>query len=871
MRFQLRTNSPPLMAAWMVRRFFPGKGYASSEGDFAEVYDEMASQGPRFLADCWYWTQLYLSLQLCVLEFLKWEFSMIRNYIKTALRNIRNQKFYTIINVTGLAMSICVCLFLFLFIDYELGFDSHIEKADLIYRVVREADQPAGRVYDSSTQFPMSKALRNDFPDLPSVTQTYRFSSRPVWINQQRFELEIAMFVEPAFFDLMQPEWIIEDMDKGVAPNSVILTEVLALQYYGSTDVLGRRLTLGDSLELTVTGVLANPPEQSSLPYKMLVSWGAMEEYYDNDGFQRWSMVDGASQTFLRLPQQVSRADFESQLDQFKLKYLELNDQETDFYFLQSIKDMHFDAKYGAYPYITSRSTLWVFATTGFLILVIACINFINLTTARAMRRAKEMGMRKVLGANRQELVRQLMGETSVLILMAMTLGIVGVSILLPYAMSQLGMSLAMGRVFSLEALCFFAGLFGLLLLINGVYPAMVLSRYQPVEALKKGGNHKGSRSATLRNALVLIQFAVTQVLIVATLVIASQVKFIGDKDLGFRKQGIITVDCPSYTETQNEALRSRWMQNPHVENVSFAWRPPSSGSNFNTTFEYVKRGDDTEYPITIKMSDTHYLDVYDIPLLAGSFFARNCGDDSLPKWVINEATLRIMGLMHPQEAIGEVVNINGMDGPVIGVIKDFHAYSLKDRIEPVVMFNFWASNHHRAQIRVDEKELPETLAFIRTTWEATFPDEPFSYDFLDAQLARRYKADARVLKLIQIASILAICIGCLGLLGLVSFVLAQRTKEIGIRKVLGASVDNLYYLIAKGFIKWILAANIISWPIAYLLSRQWLQGFAYRIPLSIHLFLLGSAMILGIALLVVSFQVIKASRSNPIKALKYE
>ena len=868
---QKRQNIPPRLGQWLLQLLLSSHGREIALGDFEEVYTQIRSEESRIQAAAWYWRQLFSSVKSCMCVHLSWESIMIMNYIKTAARNIKKQKAYSIINITGLAVSIAVCLFLFLFIDYETGFDAHVKNRADIYRVVMHGQQPDGMAYSSATPFPMSTALRQDFDELTAVSQTYRGGDEEVLVDGKRFVTGIFMFVEPQFIEMMGPEWIVEDEARGAAPNSIILTESIAKAYFGTEDPVGRSLLFGDGLNLVVTGVLADVPKQSSLPFEMLISWKAMKQHYNNSGFDTWTMTDGASQAFVQLPPTVREQDLESQLEGFKGKYLDPEDIETTFFKLQPLADVHFNPRYGSYPYITSRKTLMTFAVTGFLILMIACINFINLTTARAMKRAREMGMRKVLGANRGQLIRQLMGETGFFILSAMLIALAAVMMLLPAVNQGLGIFIHMNRMLSSTLLFFFCGFFLFLLLANGIYPALVLSRYQPVDAFKKNRHAKGKYAFSLRNSLVLFQFVITQILIVATLVISAQVKFIGQKDLGFRKSGIITVTGPSYDEAQCEALRSRWMQNPHVENVSFAWRPPSSESNFNTTFQYMGKGNETEYPVGIKMGDKHYLDVYDIPLLAGSYFKQNSGDQDHAEWVINEEALRIMQIDHPEEALGEMITVNGIQGTVLGVIKNFHMRSLKKRIEPLVFFNFWPRNHVRAQIRVDGHALPETLDYIRKTWENTYPEAFFEYEFLDNMLMAQYESDARILGMIRIASVLAVMIGCLGLLGLVSFVVAQKTKEIGIRKVLGASVDSITYLIARDFLKWVLAANLISWPVAYLLAQKWLQAFAFRVSLHLALFLKGGALVFVIALLVVGFQVSKAALANPIKALKYE
>jgi len=796
---------------------------------------------------------------------------MFKNYLKTALRIMKNEKMSAFINIAGLAIAVAVVIFIFLFIDYELGFDSNINNKENLFRVVQHYNTPSGLQYYGSNYYPLSAALRNDFPELTAVTQTNQIIDEPVFIDNQEFNLNLALFVEPDFYKMMQVKWIFEDFNRGTDPSSVILTESLSKKYFGSINSVGKRLSLLDSLEFTVTGIVADPPIRSSLPYEMLISCNAMKYFISNDDLSRWNYTSGTSQTYIQLSEARSMGEFEVLLDKFKFKYIDKDDFETLSFHLQQFKDIHFDAKYGSYSYITSRRTLWVLGSIGMLILIIACINFINLTTARALRRAKEIGIRKVLGANRKMLVFQLVVETAIFIIFSLFLGLIGVFSVFPFIVSHLNVVIDINRVFSGISLVFFLSLFLFLVGINSIYPAMVLSRYKPIEAFKSSSFGKSKKSTWMRNTLVFIQFTVTQILIVVTLIIAAQSRFIGKKDLGFKKEGILVVECPSYNQTSNESLRERWMQNPHIQDVSFAYSTPISENSINTNFQSLKNEDDTEYRIVMKPCDNHYINVYEIQLLAGSFFKNNVGNNDNPQWVVNEDVLKKIGISSPQESIGQLVKINGQIAPIIGVVKDFHTLSLHEKIRPVVLFNLWPRSNRYAHIKLDDVDLATTIKNIGAVWSNQYPNENFEYSFFDDELRMRYASTSRFLKLTQVATFLAIGLGCLGLLGLVSFVLVQKTKEIGIRKVLGASGASLYLHISRYFIKWILLANFISWPVAFWLSGKWLSGFAYRVQVGIGIFILGGIMVLGVALLVISFQVIKATATNPIKSLKYE
>ena len=487
------------------------------------------------------------------------------------------------------------------------------------------------------------------------------------------------------------------------------------------------------------------------------------------------------------------------------------------------------------------------------------------------MKRGQEIGMRKVLGASRVQLIRQLLGETSLFTLISILVALFLAERGLPYLNQFLGNHTEL-RIFSGGSVFIFLGIIYLLMsCLNGLYPALVLTQYQPVEAFKGPLRYRGKGSHAVRNSLVLIQFIVSQILIVGTLVIAGQMKFMSNRNLGFRSEEILTIQIPAYEEARCEALRSRWMQNPGIREVSFAWSAPTSRSDFQTPFEYETSGSIIEFPVAIKMCDKRYLDIYQIPLVAGRFFARNVNDESDIQWVISASVVRGMGLSNPQEAVGKQITVNDMKGQVIGVTDDFHGHSLHSEIQPIVFFNFWPSNFREAQILLDMNNVRGTINHIREAWNEIYPEYIFQYEFLADYIKSLYETESKLMIMIQSASVLSILIACLGLLGLVSFMVLQRSKEIGIRKVLGATMTGVYFMISKEFLKWIAIANIVAWPVAYYLTNEWLMEFAYRIPLNAANFIIGGFLSFGIAALVMSYQVMRAASANPVETLRYE
>ena len=790
----------------------------------------------------------------------------------TALRNIKKHKAYSFITIIGLAIGIAVCILIFLFVKYELGFDSHVAGKEHIYRVVTNIERAEGESYAGSTPFPTAAALRSDFPELEQTTQVYRDSEVMITVGENRYEGDIVLFVEPQFFELFDTEWIQGTASQAMdGPFAVVLTKELAVKYFSDAEAIGKVLQLNNEFDLHVAGVVSNPPRRTSLPYDMLISWKTLNARWSGGRLDQWDLLDSASHTFTLLPESVEPQILEKRFEQFEQKYMEPDDAKSWSFRLQPLGDIHFNPRYGSYNYVTSRVVLFALSAIGLLILIIACINFINLTTAQAMKRNREIGMRKVLGAHRVQLIRQLLGETSLFTFISILVALFLAEIVLPYLVQFLGNDTGL-RIFSSSSTFIFLGIVFLLVSgLNGLYPAVVLTRYKPVEAFKDRMIYPGKKSRPFRNSLVLFQFIISQILIVGTLVIAGQMRFMSNRNLGFRNKEILIVPIPAYEEARCETLRSRWMQNPSIREVSFAWSAPMSGSNFRTPFEYEASGSTTEFPVNIKMCDKRYLDVYKIPLVAGRFFARNANDESNIQWVVSASVVSQMGLSNPQEAVGKRVTVNGMGGNIIGVTSDFHGFSLHSEIQPTVFFNFWPSNFREAQILLDMNNVRAVITHIQETWTELYPEYTFRYEFLDDYIKSMYETESKLMIMIQSASFLSILIAGLGLLGLVSFMVLQRSKEIGIRKVLGATITSVYFMISKEFFKWVVIANIVAWPLAYYLAYEWLKEFAYRIPLGIGYFIIAGSISLGIAALVMSYQVTRAATTNPVEALRYE
>ena len=862
----------PKFAEWLLRRIFPNGGEYDPVGDFAEVFEQIADKRGLFRACLWYWAQIIFLFNSYVFGKIVWSGIMFKSYLKIALRNIIHQKVYSMINIVGLAVGVACCLVIFLFVQYELSFDTFHSKADRIFRIVQHRQRSSGMEYRGSTPYPMAGAIRDNFMQLEVATQVYWERRVLVSFDENRYGEDHVVFVEPQFLELFDTQWIAGNPENALKdPHSVILTESVAYKYFGTESVLGKVIRLRNRLDVKVTGVVQDPPKNSHLPYRMLVSSEALEAYV-NFNYNTWNMNTSQSLCYILLPKNVSAVDLEAQLGSFMEQNRPPETSRIISFHLQPLRDIHFNPRYQSSYYITSKNTLRIFSGIGFFILLLGCINFINLATAQAMKRAKEVGMRKVLGSNRAQLIRQFMGETTFFTFIAILFALFLVELIVPHLNQFLGNDLRLSLFQNGIVFVFLASLTLFVCILTGLYPAFILSRFQPVDALRNKLPIRKQGSLFLRNGLVVFQFIISQILVICSLVIGGQMDYFRNRDLGFRKDGILSVPLPTYDRGKGEMMRNRWLQNPQIKNVGFALGAPTSNNIMFTSLVPEGSGDQTRFYVGEKPVDHHYLEIFEIPLIAGRFFRPHAGEDSDIQYVVNETLTKRMGLIHPQDAVGRFVSVSGGGrGEIIGVVEDFHSRSLHEEIDPLIFYTHLPQYISEAEIQIQVQNIPQTLDHIRDVWTNTFPENIFQYRFLDDLLETNYANEAQMLQMIRVFATIAIIIGCLGLLGLVSFMIVQRTKEIGIRKVLGASAGGVVLLMSREFMKWILLANVIAWPVAYFAMKQWLQNFAYRIGLGVAFFVAAGVIAFGIGLLIISFQVIRAALSNPVDSLRYE
>jgi putative ABC transport system permease protein len=801
---------------------------------------------------------------------------MFKNYLKITIRNAFKHKSYTLINILGLAIGMA-CFMLFMrYIQEELSYDAFHENADRVFRFAVESDTPQGKRYSASTPYPVAPALREAYPEIAKIVRIYAYGEPLIEANAKKIYDEKFVFAEPEFFEIFSfPLQRGNPATALTAPNSVVLTQSTATKYFGDGDPLGKTLRFEDKIDFTVTGVVADPPTNSHFHFNFLASFHNVDREVVGFDPNQWGAFFGVY-TYGLFSHAVSVAEIEEKLRPFYDRHAGAESSEPRRLLLQPIKSIHLHSHFESEiePNNSVRN-LWVLGTIGFLVLLIACINFINLTTARSVRRGREVGVCKVLGAARLELIKQYLGESIALSLVALILGLGLAELMLPIFSGLLDKQIGFDFGENLGSMMALAGLTLVIGGLAGIYPAFVLSGFQPVESLKGATKNPASMSHPFRfrKILVVTQFAIFVALMAATIVMREQMQFIKAADLGFEKELIVVIPLQDRSVSkQYQTLKNELLRCQGVRAVTASFKSPIGKNEFGTSLYPKGPSEQQKIDVLLNFIDFDFLEMFGVELLAGRNFSPEFTSDSARAFIINQAAMKELGITDPHQAIGRkaTIGVNEIEGTIIGVTEDFHVQSLHQAIAPHVMMH-WPFFFNVLSVRIESHGIAATLAQLEETWQRTIPQFPFQYRFLDEYIAGLYEAEAKIERTLQIFSLLTILVACLGLFGLASFAAEQRTKEVGIRKVLGATVTNVTALLSKDFVKLVLLANLIAWPIAYLAMNKWLQNFAYRIEMSWWVFALAGGLALVIALATVSTQAIRAALANPVDSLRYE
>ncbi|MBX7152038.1 ABC transporter permease [bacterium] len=805
---------------------------------------------------------------------------MIKNYFKTALRKLNRNKSYTLINVLGLSLGITCALMIFLIVRFELTFDDFHSKKDRLYRVNTDRSHPDGILYDFGTQSPLAPALRTDFPDIEKVTVCEFRRSGLITITEdngapKKFqENEGIVYIEPEFFDMFDFGWKIGSPGNSLSePNSVVLAEEIATKYFPGEDPIGHVIRMDNERDLKVTGVIKDFPTNSDFPFKILISYATLRSIgKTGSGFDitSWNNTSSNVNTFVLLHENNSPSELEGRLPQFVNKYFKNdNPAEVRVYHLQPLSTIHYDTRYGNFSdRTTSVSSLLALAIIGVFLIVTACINFINLATAQAVTRSREVGVRKVLGAQRTQLIGQLLGETFIITSLAAIVSIVLTEVFFSFLTEALELKVTFHPFTDSIIPVFLLTVIGFVTLLSGLYPAFVLSRFQPAIALKGKITSHHSGGIYLRKGLVVLQFAITQTLIIGTFIVMMQMQFLQQMDLGFNKEAVVTVPLPTNEKIKLESLRAQLTNTPGIKDFCFGYSGAASGNRWTSNFRYNDGKEIQKHNADIKTADDHFIPTYSLTLLAGRNLSAS---DTVKEFVVNEATVRKLGMATPQDAIGKVINFwAGMDIPIVGVVKDFNMNSLHENMSPCLITSR-RNSYYEASFKIAMNSSHEVMAQIEKAWSNVYPEYVFERHFIDETLHDFYKQEEKASNLFRIFSGIAIFIGSMGLFGLISFIATQRTKEIGVRKVLGAGVSDILMMFGKEFVQLVVIAFVFAAPIAYFTMNGWLEDFAYRIAIGPGVFVMSITFTLAIAALTVGYRAIRAATANPVDALKYE
>ncbi len=799
---------------------------------------------------------------------------MLKNYLLTAFRNAMHQKGSALVNIAGLTLGISCSLILFLMVKHISSFDNFHSKKERIYRVVTQSEGNRGKRHSPGVPAVLPDAFRTDFHEAEEVVFTSYRSETMVTIPQPDEEpkkyLEEAgiVFTEPSFFKIFDRPMLFGNATEGLdEPNEAIISKRWALKYFGKEDARNEILKY-DTLEYRVAAVMDDFPSNTDFPFDLMLSYITVKSGVESDGWHSvWS--DEHCYFLLREGEDINKVS--SRLPAFAKKYLGDNVNKTE-YLLQTLPEIHFDDRFNTYTYSTvSKGMLISLQAIALILILTACINFINLATAEAIKRSKEVGIRKSLGSSRSQLIVQFLGETTLITIISVLISLAITQLSLGFINPFLEISLTLNLLSDVYLWIYLIGVTLFVSVLAGMYPAFVVSGYNPVLALKNLISNRNSSGYNLRRTLVVTQFVISQFFIIGTIVIINQMDYFNKKDLGFKKDAMLIVPIPvSEIPSENKnvskmrTLREEFLNVPGVNGASLSSAPPSSGNVSHTIF--TVEGNEQTFTTQVKHIDGNYTELYGLKVIAGQELPDL---DTATGFLVNEKFAQTIGLDYA-DVVGKTIKLWGKTLPIVGVVKDFHTVTLREPIEATALMNR-ISGYETLTLNVDIKRMQEIVNAIKPKWEAAYPESIFDYRFLDQQIAEFYQDEKRMSVMLTVFSTIAIFIGCLGLYGLATFMANQKTKEVGVRKVLGASVESIIFLFSREYIKLILLGFLFSTPIAWYVMNKFLEGFSYKQEIGPAIFLIGLGITITIAIVTVGYRSIKSAIANPVNSLRSE
>jgi len=781
---------------------------------------------------------------------------MFRHYFRIAIRSIARYKSYAAINIFGLALGLASCILILLIVRNELSYDQYHKHAHRTYRITS-----LGLDYNPSVSFAIAPALRNDFPELEHVSQYYYWRESMIEINHDRYIIKDVAAADNEFAKIFDLEWLAGDPNSALeAPNTIVLTETSAKQYFGDQNPLGQTIRMDNNWELKVTGLIKDLPSNTHLTFKSLVSWATFHDETSNF----WSIQGGY--LYVTLPEKLSAGNIERKLPAFIKKNWgeDIEKGGEGKLLLQPLTAIHYDQRYlNQTSMPRSKKSIYGLAAVGVFILVIACINFVNMATAFALKRSKDVGIRKVIGAKPIQIIKGALSEIVIQVIIALALALSSLLLFIPYTARFFGTRIGATQLLQPDVATGLLVISLFAILISGLYPALIQSRFNQLQILKSSFSTAVKGATTLKRGLIGIQFLVTQLLIMSTFIVAKQMDFFLNKDIGFDKESIVTFDIGKNAE----GLRQLLSRQPGVTNFSFASVAPAYNINY-MPFSAPHLGMNEVDVTEVKVVDENYFSMFKLKLLAGLPVVKSATQDSILKIVVNKTFVNRLGIRNPDDALGERVMVNDRRAEIQGVVADFQSESKHKKIRACFLY-YNPERFYQASVKLQSNNIKQTIASINKEWSILNPESLFNYEFLDNKVARLYQQEQTLYNTFKVFTFIAILISCVGLLGLVSLMAVQRVKEIGVRKVLGASVKNIVMLFLKDFIILILVAFIVAVPIVWYSMHSWLQEFAYQIKITPLYFTVGLLATLFVAGTTVFIRSFIAATSNPIKAIK--
>jgi predicted permease len=802
---------------------------------------------------------------------------MLINYFKVALRNIFRQKGYSLINITGLAIGMACCILLLLWVQDELSYDKFHKNAKNIYRVEQDLKTASGLFHIWMTSTPMGLALKEEIPEINNISRSVNPGTLLVRYKDNSFFEKEVQLVDPSFLQIFTFPLIKGNPETALnLPTSIVINKELAKKYFGDEDPLGKSILVNNSFPFTVTGVFENIPRNSTIqadilmPFEFAKNFRQFADTWGTNSVMTWVKINDNSKISLindKMTNLVAKNQAESasgnptpeQIKQYR---------ETigPSFILMPLTSIELYAYWGYGQLNGSIQSVYIFTALAFLVLIIACINFISLSTARSANRAKEVGIRKVVGAHKNNIIKQFFTESILITIIAFAFALNIVLILLPLFSELSGKKFDADSLFNIEIMI---GLFVIIIftgIASGSYPAFFLSLFQPIAVLK-GKIRSGIKSRVFRKLLVVTQFSLSIILLIGTIAVYQQMQFMRNKKLGYEKEHLLYLPLRGEVQQFYNTLKEELLKDQRVLGVSGSWQTPTNMSAGSDGFDWDGKNPNNKPMISFGSVDFNYVETMKIEIAEGRSFSSAFSTDSSNAVLINEELAKLIGT---QTVVGKRFTFSDKNGTIIGIMKNYHYQAVQNNIEPLALY-IAPKKVRFIIVRLSEGDLPSSIEKVKSTWQKLFPSYPFEYRFFDDDFEKMYRADERIGTLLKYAAILSIFIACLGLFGLASFMAEQRTKEIGIRKVLGASVSGITFMLSKEFVQWVIIANIVADPIAYFLTKRWLQDYAYRITISWWVFGFAVCITLAVAMLTIGWQTIKAARANPANSIKYE